>query len=102
MKFSEHLRNDRSGRIAFIEKTVGFGRIVKELYRIKNNRAEWCCITDTGVMVIKNANKSKIVTMWIATLGQLEQVYLDEVIPKNLYTVVKNNRIYQAPQRALN
>ena len=53
-------------------------------------------------MVIKNANKSKIVTMWIATVGQLEQIYLDEVIPKNLYTVVKNNRIYQAPQRALN
>ena len=101
MKFSNHLRNDRADRINFILNTVGFGKIVKMVSAARNNRPAWRCITNTGVIVVTDESKTTILTMWIASLKQLEKIYCDEVIPETLYKRVKANEIYQFDQELL-
>lgn len=101
MKFSNHLRNDRADRINFILNTVGFGKIVKIVSAARNNRPAWRGITNTGVMVVIDESKSTILTMWIASVKQLEKIYCEEVIPEALYKRVKANKIYQFDQEML-
>jgi len=92
MTLTAHARNDRMERINYIKATIGFGYIVKELNRVKHGREEWACITSTGVMVIKNKNKSKMVTAFVATVGQAKQVYQTDKLPDDIYRVIANNR----------
>lgn len=101
MTFSKHLINERFNRINFIINQVGFGNIIKESFREKYGRIERCCVTDTGVMVIKDREKDIVITMWIATLGQIEQAYKDEAIPHFLVEKALDNRVYQRIQHEI-
>lgn len=101
MTFTKHLINERFDRINFIINRVGFGKVIKESFREKYGRIERCCITDTGVMMIKDKQEDIVITMWIATLGQIEQAYKDEVIPHFLVEKALDNRIYQRLQHEI-
>lgn len=101
MTASKHLTNDRKARTDFIKNTVGIGHIIKERIVEKYGRLQRSCVTDTGVMVIKSYDEEKVITMWIATLGQIAQVYVDEVIPDELKMKARDNSIYQHAQRML-
>ena len=92
MTMSAHARNDRMERINYIKATIGFGYIIKELNRVKNGREEWACITSTGVMMIQNKDRTKMVTAFVATVGQAKQVYQTNRLPDDIYRVIANNR----------
>ena len=98
MTLTAHAMNDRMERLNYIKATVGFGYIIKELERVKNGREEVACITSTGVMVIKNKDRTKMVTAFIATVGQAKQVYQSDRLPDNVYRTIAANRVAWANQ----
>ena len=91
---SYHISEDRLDRAAFITMSIGIGEIVKEKYCVdEQGRPAWKCMTDTGVILILNGRRDKVVTLYIATLTQLSWMY-DGNAPYNMYhTVQKNKRL---------
>ena len=102
MKLSAHAMNDRMERINYIKATIGFGYIIKALNRVKNGREEWACITSTGVMMIQNKDRTKMVTAFVATVGQAKQVYQTDKLPDEVYKMIVNNRmVYEGQPQQL-
>lgn len=93
MTLSRHAQCDRMERLDYIKATIGLGYIIKECNRIKNGREEWACITNTGVMMIQNRDRTKLVTAFIATVGQAKQVYRSNRLPAEVYQTIIRNRV---------
>ena len=87
-KISRHCCEDRSDRMVYIATTIGFGEIVVERYQAE--RGSWACITDTGVIFVKDFYKEKIITGYIGTYDQILAICSGN-IPYSLRRVVKNN-----------
>lgn len=85
--FSHHALAERADRIAYIATTIGFGEIVHAVWDVKNQN--YRCITNTGVMIIKSRD-DVIITMFIATYGQVEKLYNGNV-PKSMSEVIRRN-----------
>lgn len=87
--YTHHCKYERAQRIANIIKQVGIGQIVKKDFI---NEC-YICITDTGVTIIKNADETKIITMYITTYKELVRVYKGEKkIPDYLKKKVNRNQ----------
>ena len=91
---SYHISEDRLDRATFIATTIGFGAIIKERYCVdEQGRPAWKCLTDTGVMLIFNGKRDKVVTLYIATVAQVSWIYEGNT-PYSVYrTVVKNKAL---------
>lgn len=87
-KVSRHCCEDRTDRMVFIATTIGFGEIVVERYQAE--RHSWTCVTDTGVIFVKNTEKTRIITGYIGTYDQVLAICSGN-IPYSLKKVVKNN-----------
>lgn len=61
LTLSHHCETDRKQRIEFIKNYVGFGQPYKEAFYGDC----YHYLTDTGVMVITNAERQKIVTAYL-------------------------------------
>ena len=85
--FSHHALTERADRIAYIATTIGFGEIVHAVWDVNNQN--YRCITDTGVMMSKSRD-DVIITMFIATYGQVERLYNGDV-PKSISDVIRRN-----------
>lgn len=85
--FSHHALTERADRIAYIATTIGFGEIVHSVWDVDNQN--YRCITDTGVMMIKSRD-DVIITMFIATYGQVERLYNGNV-PKSISEIIRRN-----------
>lgn len=72
-----HVAVQRAERVQHIINDVGLGQIVKEKYsRYDMTRAgRWICITDTGITIVKDDPKQKIITMYITTQRELIAVF---------------------------
>jgi hypothetical protein len=72
-----HVAVQRAERVKHIIEDVGLGQIVKEKYtRFSLEQAgRWVCITDTGVTIIKDEPKEKIITMYVTTQRELVSVF---------------------------
>lgn len=99
MELSYHCKVERANRVNQIVEKIGVGQIVKEQYRRGTDRVEagaegsWICITDTGITIVKNENKTKIVTMYVTTYRELVAVYGGtKHIPKYLHKKVDQNQ----------
>lgn len=72
VEFSSHALFDREERIVWIATEVGFGEVVDTItiYDEERNyrRVE---LTETGVAIIKAADKEFIITMYLPTQRQL-------------------------------
>lgn len=66
-----HCGVERASRVQNIVEKIGIGQIVKE----KFVRGCYTCITDTGVTIVKSADKQKIVTMYVTTYRELVALY---------------------------
>lgn len=71
MEMSYHCAVERGGRVQAIINQIGIGQVIKE----KFIHDRYTCITDTGVTIIKDANKLRIVTMYVTTYRELIKVY---------------------------
>jgi hypothetical protein len=72
-----HVAVQRAERVKHIIEEVGIGQIIKEKYtRFSLEQAgRWVCLTDTGITIIKDERKEKIITMYITTQRELVSMY---------------------------
>lgn len=91
---SYHISEDRLDRACYIMTTIGLGEIVKEREAIdEKGRLGYKCVTDTGVIVVLNADRTRAVTLYIATQKQVSWVYNGKV-PSWMFKVVKKNAVH--------
>ena len=76
-KMTYHVAIQRAERIKHIISDIGFGQIIKEKYiRFNPTQAgRWICITDTGITIIKDEPKEKIITIYVTTQKELVNVF---------------------------
>ena len=83
-----HCEVERANRVAHIVAEIGMGQIVKEYFFHEC----WTCITDTGITIIKSADKLKTVTIYVTTVHELLKVYGGEKkVPPYLKKKVSRN-----------
>lgn len=71
MKESYHVQVERANRVQHIIDEIGMGQVVRE--KFINNC--YTCITDTGITLIKSADKLTLITMYVSTYKELLMVY---------------------------
>ena len=76
-----HAETERANRIQEIISNIGIGQIVKEVYSQNDTRRQagqggvYICITDTGITIIKDETKTKVITMYVTTFRELVKCY---------------------------
>lgn len=95
---SYHISEDRLDRACYIMQTVGIGEVIKEDCRVdEQGRTYWRCFTNTGVMLIMNADKSRVVTLYIAEQKQVSSIYQGNT-PSWVFALVRKNMRYAKEQ----
>lgn len=95
---SYHISEDRLDRACYIMQTVGLGEIIKEQMGVdEQGRTYWRCFTNTGVMLIMNADKSRVVTLYIAEQKQVSSIYQGKT-PSWVFALVRKNMKYAKEQ----
>jgi hypothetical protein len=64
VKTTHHICADRLDRIAYIGTTIGFGEIL--FSRHSEERDSTLCLTDTGVVIVKN-KFDRVITAYVAS-----------------------------------
>ena len=72
-----HVAVQRAERVKHIIEDIGLGQIIKEKYtRFSLEKAgRWVCLTDTGITIVKDEPKEKIITMYVTTQRELVAVF---------------------------
>ena len=95
---SYHISEDRLDRACYIMQTIGIGDVIKEQKGIdEQGRVYWRCFTNTGVMLIMNADKSRVVTLYIAEQKQVSSIYQGKT-PSWVFALVRKNMKYAKEQ----
>ena len=91
MEMTYHCAIERANRIQHIVNQIGLGQVVKE----KFVRGCYSCITDTGITIVKTADKAKVVTMYVTTYRELVAIYEGpKKIPPFLKKKVDRNQTF--------
>lgn len=95
-EISRHIIKDRMERMILIATTIGYGNIVKEFITDGKYGKIRQCITDTGVVIIKEYETDKVITVYVITIDRLIATYRSECpnerVPQYLYKTVVNNQ----------
>ena len=78
MEMTYHVAVQRADRVKHIVEEIGVGQIIKEKYigyGIGGQAGRYLCITDTGITIIKDEQKLKMITMYVTTQRELVSVY---------------------------
>ena len=73
-----HVAVQRAERVKHIVEEIGMGQIIKEKYigyGIGGQAGRYICLTDTGVTIIKDEQKLKVITIYVTTQRELVAVY---------------------------
>ena len=71
-----HISKDRLDRACFIMQTIGLGEVIKEQRCVdEQGRVSWQCLTDTGVLLVLNEEKTVAITLYIATQPKVSAMY---------------------------
>lgn len=70
---------ERKDRNTFIKNTIGLGNPIRTFKVDKGhkNGEELHTITDTGIIIIRNATTSKLITTLIARPNQIKRYYIN-------------------------
>lgn len=91
MEMTYHCEVERANRVQNIVEKIGIGQIVKEKF-VRNC---FTCITDTGITIVKSADKLKVVTMYVTTYRELVSIYEGtKKIPPYLKKKVDRNQTF--------
>jgi hypothetical protein len=90
---SWHFANERKERKARIDEVINgnWGQVIRESFATN----VWHCLTDTGLIFIVNADKSKIMTYYFATPAQAQQICNKSCPKQVLKRIQKNAGKYQ-------
>ena len=95
---SYHISEDRLDRACYIMTTIGMGEVIKETHGVdEHGRGFWKSFTDTGVMLIFNEDKTRVVTLYIASQPQVSALYQGNT-PSWVLKMVKKNKVYAEMQ----
>ena len=95
---SYHISEDRLDRAVYIMQTVGLGEIIKEVRCVDTQgRVSWQCLTDTGVLLVLNEQKTMAITLYIATQPKVSAMYKGNT-PSWVLKMVRKNREYAEMQ----
>ena len=95
--FTQHAKEDRVDRLSNCIATVGIGEIV---FLCKSTRAKYPnevvlnCVTSSGLVLIINATKNKIITGYLGTVRHVEGLYRGEGLrrlPDELFRTLRKN-----------
>ena len=82
---SIHYMRERQERENLIVNRVSIGRVIHDTLWDRGHRdgAEIHHVTDTGVIIIENANTHRIITKYVARPAQIKRLYsfTEEVAP---------------------
>ena len=72
-----HVAVQRADRVKHIVEEIGIGQIIKEKYIGYGigEAGRYICLTDTGITIIKDEKKEKIITMYVTTQRELVAVF---------------------------
>lgn len=94
-EISQHIIQDRLERMVLIATTIGYGNIIKEFVTQGKYGKVRQCITDTGVVIIKELFTEKVITVYAIRINRAIALYRtkapNERIPQKLYTAIVNN-----------
>ena len=94
MKFSSHVAIEREDRLVTIATTIGFGSVVDTFFRTEQSGEVRCyCITDTGVLLIKDRRQKVLITAYAAHARKIASFYreIGKSVPRYLINVATNN-----------
>lgn len=78
MEMTYHVAVQRADRVKHIVEEIGIGQVVKEKYigyGIGGQAGRYICLTDTGITIIKDEQKLKMITMYVTTQKELVAVF---------------------------
>jgi|GEM_PF-6686067 len=94
-EISQHIIQDRLERMVLIATTIGYGNVIKEFVTQGKYGKVRQCITDTGVVIIKELFTEKVITVYAIRINRAIALYRTEApnerIPQKLYTTIINN-----------
>ena len=95
LNFSKHLQYDHPERLAALAEYIGFTNLVMEVLEVhKKHGRRRVGITSSGIIVIRNAQKDYIITAYLPTMVEVENIARQAgkkcVPPKLLKKVQKN------------
>lgn len=72
-----HVAVQRADRVKHIVEEIGMGQIIKEKYIGYGigQAGRYICLTDTGITIIKDEAKLKIITIYVTTQHELVAVF---------------------------
>ena len=91
-KTTKHFREDRMDRAVYIAQTIGFGEIVLSV--IDESRYNIFDLYESGACVVRAwSEDAEIITMYIATLEQVNRLYrlANKRTPTYMVNKAKNN-----------
>ena len=94
MIFTNHCKEDRLERIAFILANIGKGEIV---LTVKQGETR-ACLTDTGVVFIKAAVEEVLITAFVPSVKRVLSLYHEagvERIPHKVYKAAQSNQKFR-------
>ena len=91
---SYHVAHERTDRMSAILSSVGIGEIINVFaYENDLGPTEWC-ITDTGILVVRNPYTMSIVTAYSLRIDQAVAIYKSHGyvrVPARIMSAVYNN-----------
>lgn len=91
---SYHVAHERTDRMSAILSSVGIGEIINVFaYENDLGPTEWC-ITDTGILVVRNPYTMRIVTAYALRIDQAVAIYKSHGyvrVPARIMSAVYNN-----------
>lgn len=90
MTVSNHFKNDRADRYAFIATRVGVGTVIHSYAQPQSKYDNPCVvhITSTGVAIVKTID-DVLVTMYVLTLTEAQKYF--DTMPMVLTAIIKQN-----------
>ena len=87
-----HISEDRPYRTFHILSTIGIGNIIKTVPNTDNSGPpSWKCLTDTGVILIMNKDKTCAITLYIASQALVSAMYEGKT-PSWVFKMVRKNK----------
>lgn len=92
---SYHILHEREERMEQILTTVGVGEVQDIFYYSdeQHGQTDWC-ITDTGILVVRNHDTLRVITMYALRVSQVSAIYKAHGynrVPNHLMSAVYNN-----------
>ena len=91
---SHHITNDRLDRVNYIIDNIGFGEVIAEREWV-DTTGKTCIrqLTNTGLIIVLDTNRERVVTMFVATVLQIKAMYHGKIANWLYRLATKNEKI---------